>query len=38
RKFIASYGEFLANFFGIVCDEDNAEYDLGECEKVDETA
>ncbi|KAG8174263.1 hypothetical protein JTE90_011734 [Oedothorax gibbosus] len=38
RKFAANFGDALANFWGVVCDEDSAGYDLGECEKVDETA
>ncbi|KAG8183147.1 hypothetical protein JTE90_029505 [Oedothorax gibbosus] len=38
RKFVVNIGDTLANFWGVVCDEDNAAYDLEECDKVDETA
>ncbi|KAG8173770.1 hypothetical protein JTE90_000017 [Oedothorax gibbosus] len=37
RKFIATYGDTLYTFWGTVCDDENATYDLEECDKVDET-
>ncbi|KAG8177591.1 hypothetical protein JTE90_028312 [Oedothorax gibbosus] len=38
RKFAATFGDTLANFWGVVCDDENSAYDLEECEKVDDTA